>query len=387
MAPPPPPGQPLAQPVVPVQACVSRVALPSRAIDRLRGCLWGIYIGDSLSMPVHWYYDTARLHADFGDITDYQAPKARHPGSIMALSNTGGHGRGGQAGRIIGDVINHGKHEFWGKPAVHYHQGMLAGENTLNALCARVVTRDVAAHGGYDWRSFLSAYVTFMTTPGSHNDTYAESFHRDFFANWAKGVPPEQCSKGTEGHNTAQIGGFVMLPPVILSQCGRGVEAARDACIRHLSLTHESRKLASYANLYSDMLYRIVNDQADLRDTLRGVASGHLRLDLDQLAAAGYTDQRVVHSTFGSACYIDDSFPSMLYLAFKYADSFEKGVLANTNVGGENCHRGSALGALLGAAAGESGIPDRLKDGLHDSAGIRSEIDAYVTALFEVSDA
>jgi hypothetical protein len=34
--------------------------------------------------------------------------------------------------------------------------------------------------------------------------------------NWAAGVAPEACSKGTEGHNTASIGGFVMLPPVIL---------------------------------------------------------------------------------------------------------------------------------------------------------------------------
>jgi hypothetical protein len=25
------------------------------------------------------------------------------------------------------------------------------------------------------------SYISFMTTPGSHNDTYAESFHRDFF--------------------------------------------------------------------------------------------------------------------------------------------------------------------------------------------------------------
>lgn len=25
---------------------------------------------------------------------------------------------------VAGDVINHGKHEFWGKPGVHYHQGM-----------------------------------------------------------------------------------------------------------------------------------------------------------------------------------------------------------------------------------------------------------------------
>ena len=29
----------------------------------------------------------------------------------MSVSNTGGHGRGDQRGRIIGDVINHGKHE------------------------------------------------------------------------------------------------------------------------------------------------------------------------------------------------------------------------------------------------------------------------------------
>ena len=41
---------------------------------------------------------------------------ARPAGSIMSVSNTGGHGRGGTGGRIIGDVINHGRHERWGKP-------------------------------------------------------------------------------------------------------------------------------------------------------------------------------------------------------------------------------------------------------------------------------
>ena len=32
-------------------------------------------------------------------------------------------------------------------------------------------------------------YVKFMTTPGSHNDTYAGTCHRMFFANWKAGVP------------------------------------------------------------------------------------------------------------------------------------------------------------------------------------------------------
>jgi len=56
-------------------------------------------------MPVHWYYDVSALKRDFGEITDYQAPKAKHPSSIMNLSNTGGHGRGGQQGKIIGKIF------------------------------------------------------------------------------------------------------------------------------------------------------------------------------------------------------------------------------------------------------------------------------------------
>jgi hypothetical protein len=65
-----------------------------------------------------------------------------------------------------------------------------------------------------------------MTTPGSHNDTYAESFHRDFFANFARGVPPEECSRNTEGHNTAQIGGFVVRSCAFLLHACRGAQPA-----------------------------------------------------------------------------------------------------------------------------------------------------------------
>ena len=76
----------------------------------------------------------------------------------------------------------------------------------------------------------------------------------------------------------------------------------------------------------------------------------------------------------------------MLYLAYKYSDNFEKAVLSNTNVGGENCHRGAALGALMGSALGESRIPERFIKGLHDSANIKKEIDDFVTALFPPSE-
>jgi ADP-ribosyl-[dinitrogen reductase] hydrolase len=77
-----------------------------------------------------------------------------------------------------------------------------------------------------------------------------------------------------------------------------------------------------------------------------------------------------------------DSYPSMLYLAYRHAGSFEDAVLANTNVGGENCHRGAALGALMGSALGEKAIPPRLIEGLAESAAIRREIDAFCDSVF-----
>ena len=196
--------------------------------ERVRGALWGMFVGDALAMPVHWYYDVAALQHDFGVIRDYHAPRTRHPGSIMALANTAKGNRGSQEGNIVGGVILKGKKHHWGQANRHYHQGMQAGDNTLNLLCARVLLRTLNAAGRYDPADFLRNYVDFMTAPDSHNDTYAESYHRDFFANYARGLPPERCA-GAEGHDTASIGGLVGLPPVIIAALHPGDRARTEA--------------------------------------------------------------------------------------------------------------------------------------------------------------
>lgn len=358
-------------------------ALSPAVCDRVRGALYGLLVADALAMPVHWYYSTAALRRDFGRITDYQRPKAVHPGSIMSVSNTGGHGRGGQQGRIIGDVICHGKRDRWGVPGVHYHEGMEAGENTLNALCARLVMRGMAARGGWIEEGFLQEYVSFMTTPGSHNDTYAESFHRDFFSNWAKGVPPEQCSRGTEGHNTASIGGFVMLPPVVLGSLEKGGEEAKRLAVQHLGLTHESAMLGRVAAVYAELLFEVASGR-DLREAVKA-AGQKVGVDVEKALRYQYTDEEVVQRVYGPQCYISESFPCVLYLAYRHAGSpspFEDAVLANVNAGGENCHRGAALGALMGAAVGASGVPPRFIEGLGARDEIKKEIDSYVHALY-----
>lgn len=52
--------------------------------------LWAMCAADSMSMPVHWYYDTDAIRRDFGGwISGFNSPRDRHPSSILSLSNTG----------------------------------------------------------------------------------------------------------------------------------------------------------------------------------------------------------------------------------------------------------------------------------------------------------
>lgn len=363
--------------------------------SRARGLLWGIFIPDALSMPVHWFYDVGAIRRMFGRITDFHPAPAEHPSSIMSVANTAKGGRGDQRGDIIGRVILHDKRSFWGGRGVHYHNGMKAGENTLNSLCARVLIRTITeANGLYDPDRFLQNYVTFMTTPGTHNDTYAESYHRDFFSNFDKGLPPRDCA-GAEGHDTPSVGGLVSTPVVVLAALaqlkreGKDVTSLNDvdaesvvqSALTHLRLTHRSAKLEQYTRVYVSVLVAVLGRGLPLDRAIDEIASPALRINFGSLVAGAANDSDVVGGRFSIACYIDDSLPSLLFLGRKYHSSFEDAVVANTNCGGENCHRGSALGALVGAANGVEGIPERFRSGLAETSAIQAEIDALLGAL------
>ena len=70
-----------------------------------------------------------------------------------------------------------------------------------------------------------------------------------------------------------------------------------------------------------------------------------------------HTDEEVVGKLVSSGCYMEDALPATYYLALKYARDFEKGLIRNTSLGGDNCHRGVVLGAILGSINGCESIP------------------------------
>ena len=315
----------------------------------------------------------------------------------MNLSSTGGkHGRGDQSSNVVGEVILHGKKKFWGTPQIHYHQGMNAGENTLNAVVSRVLMRDLTAKKEYLPESFINSYVKFMTTPDSHNDTYAESYHRDFFTNYSLGKKPMKCA-GKEDHNSASMGAFVSLPILIIylhySKASRNEVIQK--CITHIKLTHTSESLNEFAVVYVNLMLDILSfpihpiPESNLIDLFAKAGTqipekGPVDIPslLNQYGNEDSKDSDVVGRFYSSACYISDSLPSILFLGAKYSrHGILKGLLANANVGGDNCHRGAALGALLGAAFGFKSIDPVWIKGLFDEPKLTVEIQNFITTI------
>jgi ADP-ribosyl-[dinitrogen reductase] hydrolase len=111
---------------------------------------------------------------------------------------------------------------------------------------------------------------------------------------------------------------------------------------------------------------------------------------------------RVDDASTMSACYLSSALPGLVDMVAKYSyqspprrttngstgtdddDAGQRawrGLLSNANVGGENVHRGSVLGAILGARAGFDRLPPQLVEGLYPQSELQQEIDDFVRAV------
>ncbi len=325
--------------------------------DRAAGALWGLFIGDALAMPVHWYYDTAALMADYGVVSDYLAPRNPHPDSILWRSSH-------RTDDPRYDIL-HDQAQFWGRRGIHYHQFLNAGENTLNLQLCRLLMHSLQTQGGYDPDHYLGGYIDFMTTPGSHNDTYVEEYHRRFFTHLAQGQVPWRCG-GPEKH----ISGLIGLIPILV-YLRNDPSAAALAARYHLGLTHLGARMDAAADLLIDTLQKVLAGEGVVDVLKEGIKAQHHRLLGHPFQKwLKLRDEQVVGRRVSTACYVEDAVPAVVYLALKYGNNFRQALVANTNLGGDNAHRGAVLGALLGAASGVSAIPGRWRSGIWGSADL-----------------
>jgi ADP-ribosyl-[dinitrogen reductase] hydrolase len=289
----------------------------------------GSLVADALAMPGHWYYDREALRRDYGVLDHYQAPRNPHPGSILWRSEY-------HALNDRGDILRD-QAVFWGQRGIHYHQFLEAGENTVNFRLATELYEQVRSHGGYDPERWARRYIT----------------------RYAQGKEVTKC-----GISDEHIGGLAQIP-ALLAALPEDADW-RSATREHLALTHRHSNVQRAADCLARLL-KSVNAGTPLRDAIAREAGDWFS---SRKAERWETrpDDEIIGSVMSPACYIDQAFPAALYLAWKYHDCFDAGIIANAMVGGDNCHRGAVAGSLLAAA---NGIDARWAAGLkscHDAS-------------------
>ncbi len=356
--------------------------------QRTRAALANLFIGDALSMPVHWYYNPGDILRQFPPlgIQRMEGAPDTHPSSIMALHSTNQGGRGSQPSesekQIIGDVILKGRRHLWGRRNGHYHHGLRAGQNTLNAWWAHRLLKYMVTTDHYTTRTWVQDYIDFMLAdPPAHPDTYAESCHRGFFANLESGKDPLEC--GAVTHDTPSMGALVTVAPLALALLpSLPLVEVQQQCREHVWLTHPDNALMKVVDHYVQLMWQLLSRPADDESPAAFVDAAAVisGTRLDRLIDQPRGDAYVVGRVYSLACYITDSWPSVCYLAARYGQTPEKAMLINTNLGGENAHRGSVLGTLVGLASG--GFPAHLFETLDERTTVAGDIEQWLNRYY-----
>ena len=393
--------------------------------NRLKGAIWSFFAGDALASPTHWYYGGERqIISEYGHkISDYTKPNKKLAGSILNKSDLNGGGRSklmstSSTATIIGDIINHGKQKLWSpNESNHYHGTLQRGENTLEVSLARVLMKSIVNNDGiFDANHFRDAYINFMTTPGSHNDTYASTCHRMFFANMIfRQLDPKDCPDN-DHHNVDTMDGLILPTIVALAGIRTHIistnnndnnnnpklttttvnDEVQKSAAECAAVTRRSSVLEGMSSLWATVVLEAVRNPND--DEFLNKFN-----EFSKQAIQRPSNPRVGDSSTMSACYLSSSLPGLVDMVAKYmpnnnndsdgggggggGDRVWQGLLANANVGGENVHRGSIMGAILGARAGFNQIPSQLVNGLYPLSELEKEIDAFVRAVVQVPPA
>ena len=318
--------------------------------DRPTQAVLGALAADSLAMPAHWYYDREALAADYGPLTSYRSPLTPHPDSIMHRSHY-------QVLNGKNDILRDRTPLFGGPMGIHYHQTLQAGDSTLSLQLALLLLESLVARSGYDASDYLDRYLDFFLTPGRNRDTYIEEAHRHFFTNYARGQAPATC--GVADHH---IGGIASVP-VLSAWFGDDSDLQRFVIQQHVALTHNHSRVLEAADVLGRILGGIFRG-IPVRDAIFQ-HSGEWFCPRQAGQWGGLPDETVVGQVLSCACYIQDAFPAALFLAWKYHNDFDAAVTTNARLGGDNCHRGAVVGAILGAA---NGVPPHWLNGLRERA-------------------
>ena len=336
--------------------------------DRAAGAVMGVLIGDALALGPHWYYDLEEMRRDYGHwITGYTDPKPHR-----------------------------------------YHAGMKAGQLSQAGIITAMLLRSVVDKGRYDENDFCrrldqELFPKLNGEPMSEPGGYTSQSIREA---WHQRVREKRSWKETGG--AADTTEAAERAPVLAARYAKVPAKVAQVVSSNCLLTQADGAIVAMTTAYCCVLALLVSgEKLDplLSDKLMDlVAAGDLpfyavttgkmqppkRGDLDRPGAGFFSSPDAlltpsymaeaaldpaikiepawkVSIVYAMPCAIYHQLPAAYYLAARFHDDFEAGILHALNGGGQNQARCILTGALIAAQVGLQGIPQRFSEGLEDA--------------------
>jgi ADP-ribosyl-[dinitrogen reductase] hydrolase len=292
--------------------------------DRLKGAIWGQFVGDAAALGTHWIYDLEDLEKLYPEgVNGFEAPKEDH-----------------------------------------YHFGKAPGDQTHYGDGALVLLESIAKDGKFDARAFGRSFVESFR-PGLYTG-YFDQATKGTLENFARFVEarPGDDFDFQEGADDDQLAAASRLGALVVRYWNNPdllsvVEQATRVC-------QNNDRAVAYMKFNALLLSELLNKndvQTALAHATEKIATFEPKLGpdicLQVKRASDLVSKEVTDATlaFGQSCPLPKSFPSSIHALLKHADNFEAAVLAILRAGGDNAGRAAMVGGWLGARLGIDAIP------------------------------
>jgi ADP-ribosylglycohydrolase len=328
--------------------------------DRAQGALIGAFIGEALGVGPHWYYDLKELHSTYGTwISDYTDPqKDRYHEGVKA-------GELSQQGLIIQKTA-----EYLVKHKSYDHLSYF--KMIDNEILPYLDGTPMGGIGGYTSQVMRHVYQkrVLEKTPwdslSSHSDT-TESLERNipmaiFLANDLTQLSHVIAENTKMTQNDDLVGSLSVAYNLVLAMLIQGHKLDGSLGDKLMEKVH-SHEIPFHAVTSSNLQ---APEKGKLASSQNGLfASPDALLSPSYMARAALDPDIIIEPAwkvslvYGMPCAIYHMLPASYYLATRFSDNFELGVLHALNGGGQNQVRAMLTGALIGAQVGLSNIPKR----------------------------
>jgi ADP-ribosylglycohydrolase len=272
--------------------------------------LMASFVGDALSLGVHWIYNTNVIDKKWGPVENYIKPErpTYHPT------------------KDLGDFT-------------HY------GDQTL------VLLQSMAGSSGYRLTHFAKSWQDFFDS----YDGYFDGATKDTLDNIAAGKDITEAGSGSD-----DLAGASRIAPLVYryhQDENKLIETVRS----QTALTHNNPEVIDSAEFFARVTLRVLQDAAPVAAINKVVEDGFSREPYGQWVKDGLDskeiDTRQAMLDFGQACEIEMAFPCVIHLIGKYETNLSQGLIENSMAGGDSAARGLVTGMILGAHLGLEAIP------------------------------